>query len=355
MRNSGDTMKAAVYYGPKDIRVEEVSKPQLDAADVLIKVKAVLICGSDLAGYARGKFIPPGQIMGHEFSGEIVEVGKDVKDLSPGERVSAIGFLICGECFWCKRKQYHLCPFLFTENPAYGKPGAFAEFVKIPRAVVNRNVFELPDDVSFEEGAALEPLSVACFAVSKARPEPGNSILVLGAGMIGLSIAAVLKATGEYRVMVSDISPKRLGAAQRIGVDAVMNPDREDIFQRVKAQVGEGKYHFGVGSMTDIIMECAGTPQTINQALQLVRSGGKVLLVGTYKNEVPVNPNLLIHKDIALIGCLGGLMKQALSLVAQHKVALKDFFTHTFSLDQIREAFETQADAGKSIKVVIKP
>lgn len=348
-------MKAAVYYGPKDLRIEDVPKPQLGPGDIVLKVMACGICGSDLASYEYGKFISPGQIMGHEFSGEVIEVGKDVKDISVGERVTGVGNFICKQCFWCQRRQYHLCPSLFIQNIAYGRPGAFAEYVKVPSAMVNRNIFKLPDDVSFEEGAALEPLSVACFTVYKAQADPGSSILILGAGMIGLCIISVLKTSGEYQIMVSEISKRRLAEAQRIGVKVVIDPQQEDLCQRVKEIVGEGAFHFGTGSMTDIVIECAGVPQTLNQALQLVRSGGKVLLVGLYEKPVAINPTLLIHKDISMIGCLGGNMRQALSLVEQRKVNLKPFITHTFSLSKIKEAFEMQVDAGQSIKVVVYP
>ncbi len=321
----------------------------------MLRVKACAICGSDLASYEHGLFVTPGQVMGHEFSGEVAEVGKDVEGIAVGDRVAAMGSFVCGECFWCQRGQYHLCPSLFTHNIAYGRPGAMAEYVKVPDAVVNRNVFKLPDHISFEEGAGLEPLSVACFAAKRIRPEPGDSILVLGAGMVGLCLIAVLNITGEFKIIVSEKSRKRLAEAQRLGVAAVVNPDEEDLGERVRRLTGEGPFHFGSGSMTDIVVDCAGVEQTVQQALQWVRSGGKVLLVGLYERETPINLNLIIHKDISLMGSLGANIRKALSLLEQEKVDLKGFFTHSFELNRIKEALEMQANAEKSIKVVINP
>ncbi|MEE9202040.1 MAG: alcohol dehydrogenase catalytic domain-containing protein, partial [Dehalococcoidia bacterium] len=191
-------MKAAVFCGPRDLRVEEVPVPEIGSQEILVKVEACGICGSDLHLYRTGGFedmglpMGSGRVMGHEFGGEVVAVGDSVVGIAPGDRVAALAM------------------------------GGFAEMVRIPRAVLGRNVFQLPGEVSYEEAATLEPLAACLHAITVADPSPGDTVVVLGAGIIGLGCLQVLRASHDCRLIVADLSEKRLGLARQLGADEVI-------------------------------------------------------------------------------------------------------------------------------------
>src|ERR687886_788037 len=171
-------MKAAVFKGVQDIRVEDVPEPEAGPRDVVVQVNACGICGSDLHTYLHGSFVQPGQVMGHEFSGRVVEAGPEVAGLQVGDRVTAIPIVPCGKCARCAEGRYNLCENAWTSGLAYGRPGAFAERIRIPGAVVGENIFVLGDDVSDEEGATVEPLAVAVHAVNLVERVEGATALV---------------------------------------------------------------------------------------------------------------------------------------------------------------------------------
>jgi threonine dehydrogenase-like Zn-dependent dehydrogenase len=193
------TMKAAVLRGPNDIAVEDVPVPDIGPADVLIKVKFCGICGSDIHSFTTGMFVDPGQIMGHEFSGEIAEVGEAVVGLEPGDPVTGFSAGVCGECEACKRGQAILCAELFNHSTGYGLPGAFAEYVKIENAVVGESVHKLSETMDGVMGAMVEPVSIGVSAVAQAQVGPGDRVVVLGAGMIGNACLQAAKAGGRLR------------------------------------------------------------------------------------------------------------------------------------------------------------
>ena len=184
-------MKAAVYEGIRDVRVQTIPDPTPTPDDIVLRVKACGICGSDLHSYTTGAFITPGQVMGHEFSGEVIEVGRHVVDMAPGDRVTAMPFNACYHCAICLRGDYHLCRNLAGTAIAYGLPGGFAEYLRVPRATLGRNVFKLPESLDDLTGATVEPLAVAVHAVGLANPEIGARVVVLGAGLIVAPLALV--------------------------------------------------------------------------------------------------------------------------------------------------------------------
>jgi len=338
-------MNAAIYYGPGDIRVQDISEPRLEPDGILVRVKACGICGSDMHPYRVGGLIRPGTIMGHEFSGDVVEVGANVQDIKKGDRVTVAGYLPCGECYWCKRKQYYRC--FKMRLLGYEFPGAFAEYVSVPLALLNTTIFLLPDELTCEEGATVEPLSVGVHAARVAEPAAADTVVILGVGMIGQCAMQVFKAMGAAKVIVSEISKKRLEVAKATGADVVINATEEDPIERVREATS--------GMWADIVAECAGSPATFHQAIEMVRGGGKIVLVGIYEEPIKWEPAAIIHKNVRMIGCLGGSFPRAIDFLRSRKVNTKSLITHEFSLDKAREAFETQLKTDEVVKVLVKP
>jgi 2-desacetyl-2-hydroxyethyl bacteriochlorophyllide A dehydrogenase len=336
-------MKAAVLHGAGEIRTESVADPVLEAHGIIIKVEACGICGSDLHVYKQsGK---EGTIFGHEFSGVVAEVGDKVTGISPGERVTAVGFRPCGKCFWCRQGKSHRCSDMALLG--YQFPGAMAEYVAVPFASPGRNVFRLPEELRFEDGASVEPLSISFFSIKRAQPGAKDTAAVLGAGVIGLNAIQVLKAMGVQRVLVTGRRPSRLEAAKACGADVVVDAAKEDVLKAIMEATSGG----GV----DIVVECAGTQETFDQAVEITRGGGKVILVGVYERPLAWDPLKAMAKNLTLVGCLGGNFPASIELLQTGKVTTRPFITHRFPLDRAAEAFQVQLRSQEAIKVMIKP
>lgn len=338
-------MKAAVFHSARDITIEDVPEPRVEPDSVVIKVKACGICGSDLHLYKCGGQ-NEGTILGHEFSGDIVEIGANVTDVEKGDRVTAIGGQGCGQCYWCRQGQLIRCRKLVFLG--WGIPGAFAQYVSVPSFQIGMYAVKLPDTMTYEEGATAEPAAVALYAVTKARPQPEDTVVVIGAGMIGLCTVQVLKAFGVNQVIVSEPRRKRLKLAKESGADVIVDAAREDIVSIVN-EVTSGKG-------ADIVFECAGLSTTYQQALEMVHRGGKVELVGLYEQPITWDPSSVVTNDITLIGCgLRWDLPGAVDLLQSGKVNTKPLLTHEFPLDKVKEAFETQLGAEDAVKVLVKP
>lgn len=338
-------MKAAVFHGAGDIRVEEVPDPVVDSTSIIVKVKASGICGSDLHPYRQGG--PKGAIFGHEFSGEVVEVGSEAKDISLGDRIVAVPCMVCMDCYWCKQGKYTRCPSLKLPGPDV--PGAFAEYVKINHADkgLGEVGVKLPDNLSYEVGSTVEPLSVALYCVNKAQVKQPDTVVVIGAGAIGLGIVQVLKAKGISNIIVSGRRQNRLDLAEKCGAHLVVDAATDDIVKVVTEQRAE--------KMADVVFECAGMPQTFMQSMMLVHHGGKVALVGLYEEQFKMNLSWPVAKDVSLIGCLGEDFPGSMELISSGKVDTKPLISHEFALDDVKEAFEAAVHAPDAVKVILKP
>lgn len=348
------TMQAAVYYGPRDLRVESVPLPEIGANDILLKVKYCGICGSDVHSYGTGLYITKGQIMGHEFSGEIVKVGSNVTSVQVGERGTGFYAGVCGTCYWCKNHQFTLCPDLFKKSTGYGLPGAFAEYVKIPQVMVGVNFHLIPDDMDDMTAATIEPVSVAALTVDLAKSKESDQVVVMGAGLIGNAVMQVFKAAVVKKVIVTEVSDLRIKAAVASGADAVINAGKENVIERLKDLVGVGPYHFNEGAMADIVVDAAGAPSAVEQSFDMVRSGGTIAFVGLPEKKALIDTTKIVHKMPRIIGCLGGNFVKAIALLREGKVKTRPLVTQTFALKNTREAFETQMDPNQSIKVMIE-
>lgn len=342
-------MKAAVFRGVQDMQVEDVEAPKADAGDVIVAVTQCGICGSDLHTYLHGSFVEPGQVMGHEFVGEVVETGDAVKGIAVGDRVTASPLQPCNECARCAEGRYNLCGKAWTQGIAYGKPGAFAELVRIPGAISGQNIFPLGDEVSDDAGALTEPLAVAVHAVKLAEPVAGATAVVLGLGTIGQQVVQALRAAGAGRVIGVDISQLRLEAAGTLGAEALDGSDGlEDALGSALSD----------GQEIDMVFECSGVPALANTALEQVRAGGTIVVLALYDDPVTFNPTVLVQKEIRLQGSIaytGEDFADAVELLRSGKAQATPLITQRAALDDIGEAFEVQLQKDRSLKVVVIP
>jgi len=348
------TMKAAVLRGPNDIVVEEVPVPEIGPADVLIKVSLCGICGSDIHSFTTGMFVEPGQIMGHEFSGEVAEVGEEVVGLQPGDRVTGFSAGVCGECEACQRGEALLCAELFKQSTGYGLPGAFAEYVKIEKAVLGESVHKLSDAIDSLKGAMIEPVSIGINAVAQAKVGPGDRVVVLGAGMIGNACLQAAKAAGADEVIVVEVSDTRLRLARECGADDVFDARTGDALRWVMDRFGEAPYHYHVGGNADVVLEAAGHPDTIRQAFEMVRPGGRICFVGLPEGEVPLDTTKIVHKMPMIVGSLGGDFVAAIDAISSGRIRPDALVTHRFALQDIGAAFQQQLKADETVKVMIE-
>jgi len=262
-----DTMTAAVFHKPNDLRIETVPAPKIGKSEVLIKVRACGICGTDMnmfTGDFKVRRLP--LIPGHEFSGDIVALGDDVVELSVGDRVTADINLTCGTCFWCRRGEDLLCPHL--QQIGIDLAGAFAEYVKAPA----NHVYPLSDNITYEQGASIEPLACAIHAQTRLDMPVGSSVAIIGGGSMGIIHSQLAQLTGAYPVILIGRTDSKLERARRVGVECLINSREADPVEEVKRLTG--------GRGADVVIEAAGTIQTYEQAFKMVRRGGTIVAYG---------------------------------------------------------------------------
>ncbi len=348
-------MKAAVFDGPEKLSIQNIADPVEGPEDIVVDVSDCGICGSDLHSYLEGAFVAPGQVMGHEFSGPVVAVGKDVQGIKVGDRVTAVPLSTCGRCPRCLEGATHLCETGLAASVAYGLPGAFAEFVRVPKAVLGGNIYKIPDNVDDRAAALVEPLAVALHAAKMSNPGPADTCVVLGLGSIGLNTVQMLKAMGAGRVIGIDISPARLALAAKLGADITINGRETDALAAVTEITGPGAY--GVGARADIVVEASGVATLLSQAISMTRAGGKLRIAALYEGDVPVPANQIVQKEMSISGTFAyrGEFAEVIKLLEAGRIAADPVITHTFALDDIEQAFRTQLNKDISIKVQVTP
>lgn len=349
-------MKAAIYYGPRDIRVEDVERTGPGDAGIIVRVRAAGICGTDVHAYRSARIqYATGKVLGHEFSGDVVEIGSDVTGIDVGDRVWAISMLPCFRCEACRKREYFRCRDV-KGGGVSGHDGAFSEYTWVPVAVLNRTVIRLDDHVGYQDGALVEPVGVGTGAARRADPESTDTVVVLGAGLVGLGAVATFKDMGVAKIIVSDVSEKRLAAAGELGADVLINAAEKDSVEEVMGETS--------GNGADIVAEAAGIALTFHQSIDMVRRDGKVMAVATYDEPFEFDPSLarpglrmssLVRKAVRMIGCYGGDNHGAYDLIRKGKLTAGQVVTHTFPLDEIEQAFKVQMDSRESIKVMIEP
>jgi threonine dehydrogenase-like Zn-dependent dehydrogenase len=341
-------MRAAVFHGAGDVRVEAVPAPAPAARDVVVDVVACGICGSDLHAYEHGRFLRAGQIMGHELSGEIAAVGAAVRGLDVGDRVAVMPYVSCGRCAMCRRGTPHLCRSVTTDSIAYGRPGGFADAVLVPDAVLGHTVHRLPDGMSFETAALAEPLAVVLHAIRLAGLPPGANVAVTGLGPIGLLAVAALRRGGATRILASDIIAGRRATAEALGASAVLDPAATSLkaFARERDVV------------LDAVFEVSGSSAAFEDAVTAVRPGGRLVALAIYAGDVQLNPSRLVQLELGLQGSFAATARdfaEALALLAADLLPSEAVVSHRFALADAPAAFAAQADRASSTKVMIMP
>ncbi|MDX1777702.1 MAG: alcohol dehydrogenase catalytic domain-containing protein, partial [Thermodesulfobacteriota bacterium] len=340
-------MRVAMYYNNRDIRVEEVPTPKIGPGELLVRVEASGICGSDVMEWYRIHKAP--LVLGHEIAGEVVEVGEGVANYKVGDRVSASHHVPCNTCHYCLSGNHTACDTLRSTN---FDPGGFAEFLRLPAINVDRGVYLLPDEVSFEEATFIEPLACVLRAQRRAQVEPGKTVLVLGSGIGGLLHIHLAGKLGATRVIATDIDDARLRAATRFGADLALNAT-EDIPNRLR-KVNEGR-------LADCIIVCTGAVTALQQAMESVERGGTILFFAPTDKDatIPLSINdLFWRNDVTLTTSYAGDYADhmtALQLIQTKRVAVHEMITHKLGLAETVEGFKLVIEAHDSIKVIIEP
>jgi L-iditol 2-dehydrogenase len=344
-------MKAAVLHGVRDLRIEERVVPRPRADEVLVKIKVVGVCLSDVHFFTAGRIgrhaVEKPLIPGHECSGQVVDIGAGVKSLTKGDRVVVEPGVPCRKCYYCKRGRYNLCNnMVFMATPPVD--GAFAEYVTSAEDFV----YKMPDHMTYEEGALIEPLSVGLYSVRRGNVQAGQTVSVLGSGTIGLMTLMAAREEGATEIFATDILDFKLKFAKDLGASEVINSKKSDLVKRVLQLTG--------GEGVDTVFDAVGLPETIQQAIGIARNGGVIVLTGLGYDtpDIPVPVTEVIFKELDLRGVYryANVWQDCIKLVSTGRIDVKKLITHRFSFDRIDEAFEKVEKGVDSVKVqVIMP
>ena len=340
-------MRVAMYYNNQDIRVEDVPTPEIGPGELLVRIEASGICGSDVMEWYRMKKAP--LVLGHEIAGEVAEVGRGVDRYKKGDRVVASHHVPCNNCRFCLKGHHTVCD---TLRSTHFDPGGFAEYVRLPAINVDRGVYLIPDGVSFEEASFAEPLACVLRAQRIAGIGPGDTVVVMGSGIAGLLHIKLACAMGAGRVLATDVSETRLAAAKKFGADIAIDAE---------ADVSSVLRRANDGWLADKVLVCTGARSANLQAIELVERGGTVLFFAPTDPgiTIPVSINdLFFRNDITLKTSYAGSPADhvtALALIQARRVRVRDIITHRLSLQETSKGFQLVAKAQDSMKVIIEP
>lgn len=340
-------MRVATYYSNQDVRLEEMPTPQIGPGEVLMRVEASGICGSDLLEWYRLHKAP--LILGHEVAGVIEAMGRGVVHYEVGDRICAAHHVPCETCHYCLRGHHTVCDTLRRTN---FDPGGFAEYLRLPRINVERGIFHLPDEVSYEEATFVEPLACALRGQRLARIQPGCSVLVIGSGVAGLLHMQVARASGASCIVATDVVDYRLEAARHFGVDAAIH---------AKEYTPGCLRDLADGRLADLVVICSGATSAIAQALESVERGGTVLFFAPAGPgvSIPLSVNdLFWRNEITLTSSYGGSpgdYTAALELIQAGKIRVGEMITHRLGLAETGLGFQLVARAQHCLKVIIEP
>ncbi len=338
-------MKAAVYYTNSDVRLEDVPRPEIGPGEILVKIFASGLCGSDVMEWYRIKKAPI--VLGHEIAGTVEEIGDGVTRFAVGDRVTVAHHIPCNTCRYCLAGNFSVCDTLRTTT---FYPGGFCEYVRIPAINVDRGVFKLPDSMSFVEGSFSEPLGCVLRGMERAGFKAGQSVLVLGSGISGILHIKLALALGAGPITATDINPYRIEAAKKAGADLVLDA-REDIKAAMTAKDGR---------LADLVVLCAGSDSAIKTAFDCVERGGAIIFFAPKEpgETYPFPLFDLWANNISIINSYASPPTdtlKALDLIGSGRVAVEDMVTHRFPLEEAGEGFSLVSGAGDSMKVIIEP
>ncbi|MCA9217002.1 MAG: galactitol-1-phosphate 5-dehydrogenase [Planctomycetales bacterium] len=343
-------MKALLLTDYKQLEVTDFEKPGVEANDVLVKVRACGICGSDIHGYdgSSGRRIPP-LVMGHEAAGVVEEVGSNVRDFKPGDHVTFDSTVSCGHCSFCRAGDINLCDnrmVLGVSCGEYRRHGAFAEYVAVPQNICYR----LPNELPFEHAALIEAVSIAVHAANRTPVSLGDTAVVVGSGMIGLLVIQAIRLAGCSRLIAVDLDENRLRIAKELGADECLKADTVDVVEEVR------KITNGRGA--DVTLEVVGATPTVRTAIEAARKGGSITLVGNLAPNVEVPLQSIVTRELSVYGSCAscGEYPACIDLLEREAIRVEPLITAKASLDQGPEWFaRLYAGEAGAMKVVIDP
>ena len=339
-------MLVAMYYNNRDVRTEEMPTPEIGADEFLLKVMACGICGSDVTEWYRVPKAP--KVLGHEATGIIAKIGKNVTNYKVGDRVFVSHHVPCNKCRYCLRGHHTACETLHTTNYY---PGGFAQYVRVPKINVEQGVYPLPSDMSFEEGTFIEPLACVVRGQRLAALQKDDTVLILGGGLAGILHVQLARARGVRNIIVAGANQYRLRLAEKFGTHHTIDA-RLNVPQELKKING--------GRLADQVFVCKGAPSAALTALECVDKGGTILFfaVPDPTVRVPVPMTEFWRNEITLKTSYGAAprdLEESLAVLAEKKLNVADMITHRFSIQQAAEGFRLVATAGESLKVIIEP
>lgn len=345
-------MLAAVFKGPNDMKLEEIETPKINKNEVLIKVKACAVCGTDIRIFkgTKTRGVRKNSVIGHEISGIIEQVGKNVDDFSKGDNVAIAPVLPCGKCYYCKNGKENAC--LNRKGLGYEYNGGFAEYIKLPKNYLEKkNLFKFPKEISYEEACLAEPLGCVYNGSERAGIEINDTVVIVGAGPIGLMHLMLAKLKGATNIIVSEPIDKRRNLAKELGANIIVNPKEDSLKDIVFKETD------GLGA--DVVILSVGVASLVDPSLNLLKKGGTLNLFGGFpKTEKPnIDPNKIHYDEVWVTGttaCTRSQYEKALELISKGLVDLKPLISNTFPLKEINKAIKT-AEEGSGVKIVVKP
>ncbi|HJX37508.1 MAG TPA: alcohol dehydrogenase catalytic domain-containing protein [Anaerolineae bacterium] len=340
-------MRVAKYYSRDDVRLEQMEIPDIGPGEMLVQVKACGLCGSDLMEWYADSKAPA--VLGHEPVGFVSRLGSGVSGFTPGDRVFVHHHVPCFVCHHCRRGNYSCCE---TFKSSGIDPGGFAEYIRVARLNVERDVLHLPERISFEEASLIEPVACAIRGIKRAGVRPGDTVLIIGLGVSGLLFTQLSGVWGAGLIIASDLVRYRLDKALGLGADVAVDPAREDLRATLSART------HGVGA--DVVVVTVGSADVMREGLELVAKGGTVLIYAPLPPgdtlDVEVCDLLFSEKTlVSTYSCGPDDTRLALDLILEGRIALGGLVTHRFGLEEVGKAMQLAADAGESLKVVIVP
>ncbi len=345
-------MKAAVLETLEKIVVKEVSIPPIKKGEMLVKIRSCAVCGSDIRIYHQGNpRVKPPQIIGHEIAGEIVEIGERIENFKVGDRVAIGADVPCGVCKFCKNGLGNNCSINYAIG--YQFPGGFAEYIHTNETTVNYGpLHRIPENLSFDEASLAEPLACSLNGYELANLKIGDTVVIIGAGPIGLMLVELARNIGAGRIILSQRSKERLKIARKFSADTFISSSEENLVERVMEETkGEG---------ADVVMVACANPSAQEEALEIVGHRGRVNFFGGLppgSTRIKIDSNLIHYKECFVLGSHGSVPRHhkiALDLLSRGAVKGKDFITHHYNLDDIKEAFGA-AEAHQGLKVIVNP
>lgn len=340
-------MRVAVWYNNRDIRIEERPVPKIGPGEMLVRVRASGICGSDVMEWYRLDRAP--LVLGHEIAGEVAVVGEDIPEYHVGDRITVAHHVPCNTCRYCLSGNHTVCDTLQRTNI---DPGGFAEYVRLPAINVDRGVFLLPDDMSFEDATFVEPLACILRGQKRANLQAGQSVLVIGSGISGMLHILLARTLGAGWIIAIDIENFRLKAAGKFGADVTFKAEEFSSDRLRDANKGQ---------LADLVIICTGAVPALNQALESVKRGGTVLFFAPTAAGVtfPLSINDVFWRtDVTLTTSYAGSPADyaaALNLIHTRRLPVSDMITHRLGLEETGLGFQLVADAGESLKIIIEP